>query len=78
MAAVAIGSVEPRDIGKASGMLNTSRQIGAVFGVAVGVAIAQATGSFSTALIVAAAVAVVGGVAAVGDRFLERVAVVAA
>jgi EmrB/QacA subfamily drug resistance transporter len=78
MAAVAIGSVEPRDIGKASGMLNTSRQIGAVFGVAVGVAIAQATGSFSTALLVAAAVAVVGGVAAVADRFLERVAVVAA
>jgi MFS family permease len=78
MAAVAIGSVEPRDIGKASGMLNTSRQIGAVFGVAVGVAIAQATGSFSTALIVAAGVALVGAVAGGCDRFLERVVVVAA
>jgi hypothetical protein len=32
------------DVGKASGVLNTARQVGAVVGVAVGVAVFQAAG----------------------------------
>jgi len=42
IAAMAIGAVPGPDIGKASGTLSTSRQLGSVFGVAVAVAILQA------------------------------------
>ena len=42
--AVALAAVPPSDFGKASGVLNTSRQVGAVVGVAVGIAVFQAAG----------------------------------
>lgn len=44
LAALAMGSVPPGDIGKASGTLSTARQVGSVVGVAVAVAILQAAG----------------------------------
>jgi MFS family permease len=43
IAALAMGSVPHADIGKASGTLSTARQLGSVFGVAVAVAILQAS-----------------------------------
>jgi len=54
LAAAALAGAEPGDIGKASGVLSTSRQIGAVFGVAVGVAIFQAAGGEAGASSIAA------------------------
>jgi MFS family permease len=44
LAALAMGSVPAADIGKASGTLSTARQVGSVVGVAVAVAILQASG----------------------------------
>jgi MFS family permease len=44
IAALAMGSVPATDIGKASGTLSTARQVGSVVGVAVAVAIFQASG----------------------------------
>jgi EmrB/QacA subfamily drug resistance transporter len=77
LASVAVGSVLPADIGKASGMINTSRQVGAVAGVAVGVAVAQATGSIAAAVAIAAVAAGIGGFAAVGDRVRDTVVALA-
>src|SRR5262249_39730542 len=68
LAAVAVGTVEPQDIGRASGMINTARQLGAGFGVAVGVAVAQAPGSLEAALVIAASSAALGALAPVADR----------
>jgi MFS family permease len=48
IAALAMGSVPPADIGKASGTLSTARQVGSVVGVAVAVAIFQSSGSVET------------------------------
>jgi EmrB/QacA subfamily drug resistance transporter len=45
IAALAMGSVSGPDIGKASATLSTSRQVGSVFGVAVAVAIYEASGA---------------------------------
>jgi hypothetical protein len=45
LAAAALAGASPGDIGKASGVLSTSRQLGAVFGVAVVVAIFEGAGS---------------------------------
>jgi EmrB/QacA subfamily drug resistance transporter len=61
--ALAVGSVPPADIGKASGTLNTARQIGSVFGVAVTAAIFEAVGSYSDGLIAAGAAALLGALA---------------
>jgi EmrB/QacA subfamily drug resistance transporter len=61
--ALAVGAVPAPDIGKASGTLNTARQIGSVFGVAITAAIFEATGSYSAALIAPAAAALVGSLA---------------
>ena len=58
---------------KASGMVNTSRQVGGVFGVAIGVAVAQATGSVTASLVIASGAAAIGAVAAVGERARELV-----
>jgi EmrB/QacA subfamily drug resistance transporter len=65
-----VGSVSPPDIGKASGTYNTMRWFGAVFGVAILVAVFAATGSyasphsftqgFSHALAASAAIALIG------------------
>jgi EmrB/QacA subfamily drug resistance transporter len=63
--ALAVGSVPPPDIGKASGTLNTARQIGSVFGVAITAAIFEATGSYGAALVAPAVAALIGAVAAV-------------
>ena len=41
---VALAAVPEGDVGKASGVLNTARQVGAVVGVAVGIAVFQAAG----------------------------------
>src|SRR3954468_8470945 len=73
LAAAALAGAAPGDIGKASGVLSTSRQLGAVFGVAVGVAIFQAAGSegaagvasgTQAALVVATLAAALGSAAA--------------
>jgi predicted MFS family arabinose efflux permease len=56
LSAVTMGSVGPADIGRASATLNTSRQLGAVFGVAVAVAVFGA-GGFGAAVLVAGVVA---------------------
>ena len=68
-----VGSVSPRDIGKASGIYNTMRWFGAVFGVAILVAVFAATGSyasphsftqgFSRAIAASAAIALIGAAA---------------
>ncbi|HEX6714836.1 MAG TPA: MFS transporter, partial [Thermoleophilaceae bacterium] len=42
--ATALAAVPEEDVGKASGVLNTARQVGAVAGVAVGIAVFQAAG----------------------------------
>jgi EmrB/QacA subfamily drug resistance transporter len=47
IASLAIGAVQGPDIGKASGTLSTARLVGSVFGVAVAVAIFQASGADS-------------------------------
>ena len=46
--ALAMGAVPQADLGKASGTLNTARQLGSVFGVAVAVAAYEAAGSSAT------------------------------
>jgi EmrB/QacA subfamily drug resistance transporter len=77
IAAAALAAVPPADIGKASGILSTSRQVGSVAGVSVGLAIYQAasgagaagvSSGVSTAL-VAAAVSALAGALAAGIRW---------
>ncbi|HEX8104066.1 MAG TPA: DHA2 family efflux MFS transporter permease subunit [Solirubrobacteraceae bacterium] len=76
VAALAMGSVPAPDVGKASGTLNTARQLGAVFGLAVAVAVVETAGPgagpLSEQLRVAAAAAgfaaLVGGVLLAGVR----------
>src|SRR3954462_15486469 len=41
---IALSAVPDADVGKASGVLNTARQVGAVVGVALGVAVFEAAG----------------------------------
>ncbi|HEU5030105.1 MAG TPA: MFS transporter [Spirillospora sp.] len=48
-----VGSVEPADIGTASGLFSTVRQVGAAFGVAAASAAFTATGGYPTASAVA-------------------------
>jgi MFS family permease len=73
IAAAALAAVPAADIGKASGILSTSRQVGSVAGVSVGLAIYQASAGageagvatgVSTVLFVAAAMAAIGALAA--------------
>jgi EmrB/QacA subfamily drug resistance transporter len=77
LVAVALGAVPEQDVGKASGVLNTARQIGAVVGVAVGVAIFEAAGGASVTamtegiratLLMSAGSAAVGAVAMTVSR----------
>jgi EmrB/QacA subfamily drug resistance transporter len=73
IAGLALGAVAPEHIGKASGTINTFRQVGAVFGVAIGVAVFDRAGSYASAadvadgaraaFLVAAAAALVGALA---------------
>jgi hypothetical protein len=68
-----MGSVSPPDIGRASGTYNTMRWFGAVFGVAILVAVFAAAGSyasphsftqgFSWAIAVSAVIALIGAAA---------------
>jgi EmrB/QacA subfamily drug resistance transporter len=44
-----LGSVEPSEVGKASGILNMSRFLGGVFGIAIAVAMFSRHGSFGSA-----------------------------
>src|SRR4051794_33669442 len=48
LVAIAMDAVDPADLGKASGALNTTRQLGSVFGIAVPVAVFEAYGSYRT------------------------------
>jgi hypothetical protein len=79
VAAAALAAVPAPDIGKASGILSTSRQLGSVAGVAVGLAIYEASpvpaDGISVALFGAAAAAVAGGLIAGGRPWARRVAV---
>jgi EmrB/QacA subfamily drug resistance transporter len=69
-----VGGVEVGDIGKASGVFTTLRQLGGAFGVAIVVAVFAGTGSYASpgafadgfvpAIAVAAALTAAGGVAA--------------
>jgi MFS family permease len=75
-----LGAVEPADIGKASGLFNTLRQLGGVLGVAVTVAVFVRVGGyasarefgngFSAALITCAVLSLAG--AAMGLRLRGR------
>ena len=68
-----LGSVDPSQIGKASGTYNTTRWFGAVFGVAILVAVFTGTGSyaspatfnhgFASAIAASAAIALIGAIA---------------
>lgn len=68
-----LGAVEPSDMGKASGLFNTLRQLGGVFGVALVVAVFTRTGGyagagefaagFTATLMVTAALSLAGAVA---------------
>ena len=82
-----LGSVAPRDIGKASGTFSTSRQLGGAFGVAVLVVVFAGSGSyasaasfsdgFAPALVASAALAVgaaAAGLALPGRRFAAELA----
>jgi EmrB/QacA subfamily drug resistance transporter len=64
VAALAMGSVPAADIGKASGTLATARQVGSVVGVAVIVAIFEASGSYAAGFVASGAAAVVGALVA--------------
>jgi EmrB/QacA subfamily drug resistance transporter len=69
-----VGSVPPGDIGKASGVFSTMRQLGGVFGVAIPAAVFTAAGGYSSAaafsrgfapaMAAAAGLALAGGLAA--------------
>ena len=75
-----LGAVEPSDMGKASGLFNTLRQLGGVFGVALVVAVfthvggyaspAEFGAGFTVTLMVTAALSLAG--AAVGLRLKPR------
>jgi MFS family permease len=67
LSAVTMDAVGPADIGRASATLNTARQLGAVFGVAVAVAVLAADG-FAAAVLVAAAVSAAATVLAALTR----------
>ncbi|HEY2796018.1 MAG TPA: MFS transporter [Micromonosporaceae bacterium] len=68
--AAVLGAVEPAAIGKASGTLNTMRQVGAAFGVAILAAVFATHGSYASAasfrLGVTPAIAVAAGMSVVG------------
>ena len=76
VASAALGSALPEHIGKASGANSTFRQLGSVFGIAIAVLVFDRAGSYASpgsvvdgaraALFVAAAVGVLGAVAALG------------
>jgi MFS family permease len=76
--AAALNAVPPASLGKASAVLNTLRQFGAVFGIAVVTAVFNAKGSLANgasvaagyrpALAVAAAFSVAGAVAGLAVR----------
>ncbi len=78
-----VGAVRPHEIGQASGVFNMLRQLGGVFGVAVGVAVfaheggyaspAAFTDGFAPALGAAAVLALAGALAAAGMPGRRRV-----
>ncbi|MGI8429571.1 MAG: DHA2 family efflux MFS transporter permease subunit [Solirubrobacteraceae bacterium] len=78
LTAVIMSSVLPADIGRASGTLSTARQLGAVFGVAVAVAVFGLTGSPATALSETAGVRAALVVAALGALTATVLALLAA
>jgi EmrB/QacA subfamily drug resistance transporter len=84
LAAAGLAAVAPEDMGKASGIVNTARQVGAVLGVAIGVAVFEAAGGpaaasagVRAALLVAAGAAALGAGSAAAGRRREALAPVA-
>jgi MFS family permease len=84
--AAGLNAVSPALLGKAAGTLNTMRQFGAVFGIAVVTAVFNSKGSlagpaavtsgYRPALSVAAGLSVLGAIAALGIRRTPRAAAV--
>lgn len=82
----AIGAVEPRDIGKASGVQNTLTRFGSVFAVAIATAVLTSNGhlgspigftdGFRPALAVMACLSALGGIAALAVGGRPRLGVV--
>jgi MFS family permease len=76
--AAALNAVDPAMLGKASAILNTLRQFGAVFGIAIATAIFNSSGSlagpaavtsgYRPAMAAAAGFSVIGALAALGVR----------
>jgi EmrB/QacA subfamily drug resistance transporter len=64
LVALAMGAAPAADVGRASGTLSTIRQLGSVFGVAVPVAVFQASGSYEAPMALAGAAAALGTVLA--------------
>jgi MFS family permease len=64
LVALAMGAAPAADVGRASGTLSTIRQLGSVFGVAVPVAVFQASGSYEAPMAVAGVAAALGTVLA--------------
>ena len=77
-----VGAVAPTDIGKASGVVSTLRELGGVFGIAITVAVfagaggyASFEGGFERAMIVAAGLSLAGalsGLALPSRRSADR------
>jgi len=82
VSAAGLNSVGPASLGKAAGVLNTTQQFGAVFGIAVATTVfnahgslasaASITGGYRPALAVGAALSAVGAVTALGIRRANR------
>ena len=82
VSAAGLNSVGPASLGKAAGVMNTTQQFGAVFGIAVATTVFNAHGSLASAasitagyrpaLAVGAALSAVGAVTALGIRRAAR------
>ncbi|HZR54304.1 MAG TPA: DHA2 family efflux MFS transporter permease subunit [Streptosporangiaceae bacterium] len=76
--AAALGAVEPADIGRASGVVNTLQRFGGAFGIAIATAVfsahghlgsaASVTSGYRPALAVAAGLSLIGGIVALAIR----------
>jgi len=82
VSATALNSVSPASLGKAAGVMNTTQQFGAVFGIAVATTVFNVHGSLASvagiiagyrpALAVGAALSALGAVTALGIRRAHR------
>jgi hypothetical protein len=82
VSAAGLNAVSPQLLGKAAGVLNTTQQFGAVFGIAIATTVFNAhgslasaaaiTGGYRPALGVSAGLSVLGAVTALGIRRAAR------